>query len=251
MSGPRRPAGCLVLILLGLLPFSTSAEELRLAVASNFKSAMEALVRDFEGLGGHELSVSYGSTGKHYAQIVNGAPFDVFLAADAERPRRLENDGYGVAGSRFTYAIGTLVLWSPRKNHFSDGARALLEGDFRFLAMANPLTAPYGAAAEQTLRRLGVWDELQDCIVRGENIGQAFGYVASGNAELGFVALSQLAGLGEAERGSTWLVPGSLHDPIEQQAILLADRPAAREFFDYLRSESAAAVIRAHGYTLP
>lgn len=239
------------LALLGLLPATAESDSLHVAVASNFQPTMELLVRDFEDLTGHQLSVSYGSTGKHYAQILHGAPFGVFLAADAERPRRLEAEGLAVAGSRFTYAIGRLVLWSPRPGQLEDGARALAEGEFRFLAIANPLTAPYGLAAEQVLQRLGLWASLQSRIVRGENIGQAFAYVKSGNAELGFVALSQLAGVDESERGSMWLVPEELHDPIEQQAVQLADSEAARAFLDFLRGERAAAVIRAKGYALP
>lgn len=237
--------------LAGLLPNAAEADRLHAAVASNFQPAMVVLARDFERQSGHQLTLSYGSTGKHYAQIVNGAPFDVFLAADVERPRRLESDGLAVTGSRFTYAVGKLVLWSPRPGRFEDGAKALAEGDFRFLAIANPRTAPYGLAAQQVLGNLGRWESLQSRIVRGGNIGQTFAYVKSGNAELGFVALSQLAGLDESDRGSTWAVPDELYVSIEQQAVLLADREAARAFLDFLRSEPAAAVIRLHGYSRP
>lgn len=251
MSGPGRPAGCLLLALLGLLPSPAAADRLQLAVASNFKTTMEVLVADFESIAGAELSVSYGSTGKLYAQIVHGAPFDAFLAADLERPRRLEAEGLAVAGTRFTYSIGKLVLWSPRPGLFDDGAKWLIEGNFRFLAIANPGTAPYGLAAEQTLQRLGLWDTLQSRIVRGENIGQAFAYVQSGNAEVGFIAFSQLAGLDAVDEGSIWNVPEALHEPIAQQAVLLTDTEAARAFLAFLRGDKAAAVIRSHGYGLP
>lgn len=255
MIGPsQRPARWLALAFLGLfldeVPAEPLPDRLQVAVASNFRPAMEVLAREFEDRTGRRLSTSYGSTGGHYAQIINGAPFEVFLAADVERPRRLEAEGFGIPGSRFTYAIGKLVLWSPH-DCFPDGAQALAEGDFRFLAVANPRTAPYGAAAEQALRRLGAWNELQDRIVRAENIAQAFGYVKSGNADLGLVAFSQLVSLGAPEEGTTWRVPQHLYDPIEQQAIRLTDTEAARAFVEFLRSERAAAVIRARGYELP
>lgn len=238
-------------VLTGLLPPSAAAERVQVAVASNFKPAMEALTLVFTANTGHELAVNYGSTGKHFAQIVNGAPFDLFLAADAERPRRLEADGFAVAGTRFTYALGKLVLWSPDPDRFEGGAQALAEGDFRFLAVANPRTAPYGLAAEQTLRNLALWDRLQRRIVRAESVGQAFAYVRSGNAQLGFVALSQVAGPDGPTRGSSWVVPCNLYQPIEQQAVLLADKDAARAFLAFVRGERAADLIRAHGYAVP
>lgn len=205
----------------------------------------------FEAQTNHRLMVSYASTGKHYAQIVNGAPFDVFLAADLERPRRLEAKGLAVAGSRFTYALGKLVLWSPQPGLFGDGAEFLIEGNFRFLAIANPRTAPYGLAAEQTLRRLGLWETLWTRIVRGENVGQTYAYVQSGNAELGFVALSQVSIAADQVTGSIWMVPEGLYQPVEQQAVLLTDNDAARTLLAFLRGEQAATVIRAHGYALP
>jgi len=251
VSGLARLARWLPAALLGLLSPCIPAETAQVAVASNFRPAMAVLAREFQRHSGHELALSYGSTGKHYAQVVNGAPFHLLLAADAERPRRLEAKGLAVAGSRFTYAVGTLVLWSPDPSRFEDGARALAGGDFRFLAIANPQTAPYGLAAEQVMRRLGVWEAWQGRIVRGENVGQAFAYVKSGNAELGFVALSQVTGLEAIGRGALWVVPAELHEPIEQQAVLLIDGEAARAFLAFLRGEQAAAVIQAHGYALP
>lgn len=237
--------------LIGLLPAAAAADRLRLAVASNFRPAMVLIAGEFEAREGHELSVSYGSSGKHYAQIVNGAPYDIFLAADAEYPRRLEYEGIAVAGSRLTYAIGKLVLWSPVEGLFEDGRAVLAQGDFRFLAIANPATAPYGLAARQTMERLGVWEELGSRIARAENVGQAFAWVRSGNAELGFVALSQLKDTQQSGGDSRWLVPEDLHDPIEQEAVLLRDSPAARGFLDFLRGDRAISVIRRLGYGLP
>lgn len=237
-----------ILLTLGIP--EAPADELRVAVASNFKPAMEVLVAQFEALAGQEVIVSYGSTGKHYAQIVNGAPFDLFLAADVERPARLEAEGIAVAGSRFTYALGALVLWAPAGEPAGGGRSNLEAGEFRFLAIANPRVAPYGVAAEQVLRRLGVWESLQPRIVRGENIAQAYAYIETGNAELGFVALSQLGGTVQGP-GAAWLVPREFYDPIEQQAVLLADKPPARQFRDFLRGAIAAELICEHGYEVP
>ncbi len=251
MPSQARLARYFLAVLAGLLPPSAAAERIQVAVASNFKPVMEALTPVFTANTGHELAVNYGSTGKHFAQIVNGAPFDLFLAADVERPRRLEADGFAIAGSRFTYAVGNLVLWSPDPDRFEDGAQALAEGDFRFLAVANPRTAPYGLAAEQTLKNLGLWDRLQRRIVRAESVGQAFAFTRSGNAQFGFVALSQVAGLDGPGRGSSWVVPRNLYQPIEQQAVLLADKDEARAFLAFMRGQRAADVICAHGYALP
>jgi molybdate transport system substrate-binding protein len=240
----------LAVVLLGLFAPGATADELHIAVASNFKAAMEALTGVFENQSGHQLVLSYGATGKHYAQIVNGAPFHAFLAADTERPRRLEAEGFAIPDTRITYAMGKLVLWGPGWDLAESGEEALKAGDFRFLAIANPKTAPYGLAAEQTLRRLGLWESLQPRIVRGENIGQAFAHVHSGNAELGFVALSQLTGQ-EVEHRSTWRVSEDLFAPIEQQAVLLEDCVAARAFLAFLRSPDATDLIRTHGYSVP
>lgn len=226
----------------------SGAEELRVAVASNFKPVMEALAHDFESATGHQVSASYGSTGKHYAQILNGAPFDAFLAADAERPALLEANGISVPGSRFTYAIGQLVLWAPGRSLREDGQGVLEAGEFRFLAIANPVTAPYGRAADQVLRRLGLIGALQGRIVRGENVGQTFAFVQTGNAELGFLAMSQVI---DDDSGEPWVVPEALYEPIEQQAVLLNEREAARAFLAFLRDEAALEVIRKMGYQTP
>lgn len=228
-----------------------AAAELHLAAASNFAPVLERLGPRFEALSGHRLVVSYGSSGTLYAQIRNGAPFAVLLSADAERPRRLEEQGLAVPGSRFVYARGRLVLWSPAAVPLDGGGAALGRGGFRHLAIANPRTAPYGAAARQVLERLGHWDAVQDRLVQGENIAQTWQFVASGNAELGFVSRSQLGA--EAE-GLVWEVPPELYDPIEQQAVLLERgrvNPAATAFLAFLQSAEARDVIRASGYGLP
>ena len=249
MSGLARPARFLVL-LLAFAPACVFAEPLQAAVASNFRPVMERLADAFEARSGHSIVSSYGSSGKHYAQIVNGAPFDVFLAADSERPRRLEVEGHAIAGSRLTYAIGKLVLWSPDAGLIADAA-VLEHGKFRFIAIANPATAPYGLAARQTLEALGVWDALQPRLAKAENVGQAYAFVRSGNADLGFVALSQLASDVASPTGSQWLVPAELHQPIAQQAVLLRDSSAGRSFLEFLAGDEARALIRSLGYDLP
>ena len=257
MSRLARLAGWLTCTLLGFQAPDSLAESLLVAVASNFRPAMEMLHPRFEARSGHSLSVSYGSTGRHYAQIVNGAPFDMFLAADAERPMRLEVEGIAVPGSRFTYAHGILVLWRPgAPSGFGLGADfpaeawkdGLVLRDFRFLAIANPATAPYGRAAEQVLRRLELWQDLQPRLVRGENVGQVFAFVRSGQADLGFIAGSQLTEMDV--QSAVWHVPPDYYDPIVQQAVVLKDSAAARELADFLRGHEARAVIAAHGYSL-
>jgi len=250
MSANRYSLKWLSLVVAIMVSPPAAAERLQMAVASNFQPTMAKLVRVFESQSGHEVAVSYGSTGKHYAQILNGAPFDLFLAADAERPRKLEMDDLAVPGTRFTYAIGRLVLWSPRRALDENGQAILEAGAFRFLAIANPRTAPYGVAAEQALSHLGLWETLQSRIARGENVGQAMSYVLSGNAELGLVALSQVAGAPDAE-AAVWQVPQDLYDPIEQQAVLLVESEAGREFLAFLGGGQAAAIILSSGYALP
>ena len=225
-----------------------AAAEIRVAVATNFTAAMAALVERFEAHGAHEVLVSFGSTGNHYAQIKNGAPFDAFFSADVERPRLLEQEGVAVAGSRFLYAVGRLALWSSRVGYVDGDGRVLETGDFRHLAIANPELAPYGAAARDVLTARGVWDSVQPRLVRGQDIGQAYSFVATGNAELGFVAYAQIKKPDGKATGSYWLVPESLHQPIEQQAVLLRDTPAARAFLEFVQSEEARAIIRDYGY---
>lgn len=228
------------------------AGEALAAVAANFKEVADALAPRFEAATGHRLTVSLGSTGALYAQIVAGAPFDVLLAADQKRPRLLAETGAGIAGTRFTYAVGRLVLWSARADFIGeDGAAALRRAAVRHVAIAHPKLAPYGAAARQALERLGPWEALRAKIVTAENIGQAFAMVATGNAELGLIALSSLAGPGKPPTGSRWIVPETLHDPIRQDAILLArahDNAAARAFLDYLKGGEARVLIERYGY---
>lgn len=231
-------------------PASALGDEIRVAVASNFRATMDALAAAFAERGEHTVRVSAGATGSQYAQIVNGAPFDAFFAADAERPRLLERDGVGITGTRFVYAVGRLALWSARVGYVDEQGRVLETGDYRHLALANPDLAPYGAAARDVLRARQLWENLQPRLVQGQDIGQAFSFVATGNAELGFVALSQLARPGKAIEGSYWLVPESLHAPIEQQAIQLRDSPGVRAFLAFVRSEEARTIIRSHGYAL-
>ena len=245
----QRLALCLAL---GLTAGATArAAEATVAVAANFSTAMDHLVPAFEQASGHRLTVVLGSSGKLAAQVQQGAPFDVFLSADVERPAALQAAGFAVPDSRFTYALGRLVLWSADPQAFSDGPAYLAAGRFRHLAIANPALAPYGTAARQALQALGVWPALQDRLVRAENIGQPYAMVAGGATPAGFVALAQLT---DPTPGSRWPVPQELHAPIRQDALLLVrgrDNPAARAFLDYLGSPPARAVITALGYDLP
>ena len=230
------------------------ADEVRVAVASNFLSPMQQLAADFEMTTGHRAVVVTGATGKFYAQIKNGAPFDLLLAADDETPARLEREGDGVPGTRQTYAVGRLVLWSARAGVVDSAGEVLRRGGFRHLAIANPKTAPYGAAAIEVMRRLGVHDALAGRFVQGENIAQTHQFVSTGNADLGFVARAQVSRDGRLTGGSGWVVPAELHPPIRQDMLVLTrgrDNPAAAALHRYLTSPAAAAVIRSFGYALP
>ncbi|MGV3592308.1 MAG: molybdate ABC transporter substrate-binding protein [Gammaproteobacteria bacterium] len=235
--------------LLVALAAPLRADEVKVAVASNFTPVLEALAPLFEEQCGHTLSIISGATGNHYAQIVHGAPFDVFLAADAERPRLLEQEGRAIAGSRFTYALGRLVLWSADDGRVDADGQVLQQGSFARLALANPTLAPYGLAAQQALTQLGLWEQLQRKIVLGDNIAQTVQFVQTGNAQLGFIALSQLTDIGNT--GSYWEVPAALYSPIVQQGVLLKDSVPARAFIDFLESEAGREMIRAAGYDLP
>jgi molybdate transport system substrate-binding protein len=242
----------MAVLIMGAAPsIPLAADELRVAVASNFRAAMEDAARGFGQRTGHEVALIFGSTGKHYAQIVNGAPFDALFAADTERPQRLEREGRTVPGSRFTYAIGQLVLWSADPALVDADGRVLATGGFRHLAIANPDLAPYGAAAREVLQNLGLWERLDTKLVRGENIGQTFQFVVSGNAELGFVARAQLAAPGQDFDGSAWTPPRELYTPIEQQAVLLRDSAAGRAFMTYMTGEEALRILRDYGYDSP
>jgi molybdate transport system substrate-binding protein len=250
---PRLRCALPLLLALGL-GGPAAGKEAMVAVAANFSEVAERLARDYERESGHKLILVAGSTGKLHAQITHGAPFDVFLSADPASPERLEREGLAVAGSRFTYAIGRLTLWSAEPGRLGgDAAATLKQGKFRRLAIANPALAPYGAAAQQTLESLGLWERSKERIVMGETVGQAYALVASGNAELGFVALSYVLSPRHETRGSRWDVPQELYAPIRQDAVLLqrgAGNPAARGFLDFLRSGKAQAALATYGYGL-
>ncbi|MPM44359.1 Molybdate-binding protein ModA [bioreactor metagenome] len=226
------------------------ADEVSVAVAANFTAPIQKLSAMFEKKTGHKVAVSLGATGKFYAQITNGAPFDVLLAADDTTPEKLEKDGKAVKGSRYTYAIGQLVLWSPRDNYV-DSEGKVLAGNYDHISVANPKLAPYGEAAVQTLTKLNLLDKVKPRMVMGENIGQTFQFVATGNAPLGFVALSQVMADGKVSKGSYWIVPASMHEPIRQDAILLnkgEHNAAAKELLTFLKSDEAREVIKGYGY---
>ncbi len=245
----------IALAVLLLASLAVSAGEANVAVAANFAAPAKLLAQRFQRDSGHRIALSSGSTGKFYAQIRNGAPLDVLLAADSEVPQRLARERLAVAGSRFTYAVGKLALWSPNADLVDARAEVLRKASFKRLAIASPQLAPYGAAAQETMQKLGVWAALQSRLVQGESIAQAFQFVASGNADLGFVALSQLHdGSGAMLGGSFWVVPEGLHAPLEQDAVLLAHgarNEAARHFLEFLRSAPARELIRAFGYQVP
>ncbi len=253
MSNPVRTASCILILALSALMASTGtrADTIHVAAASNFQRTLKTLAPLFESRTGHHLVISWGATGRLYAQILNGAPHQVFLAADTARPARLERIGRAVSGTRFTYAEGRLMLCGNIPSLHTKGLRVLAEGKFNRLAMANPRLAPYGRAAREVLEHLGLAQDLRFRIVRGENIGQTFHFVRSGAADLGLVALSQVLALPADERPSCIPVPKKLHAPILQQAVLLKDSPAARAFLAFLRSPEARKIIRHHGYRLP
>ncbi|MDX9768361.1 MAG: molybdate ABC transporter substrate-binding protein [Ectothiorhodospiraceae bacterium] len=248
----KRVITILCLLSLLLLPIAHAAE-VQVAVAANFTAPMQKIAAEFERETGHRVLLSFGATGKLYAQIVNGAPFHVFLAADDRTPARLVDEKRAVAESRFTYAIGKLVLWSAKSGYVDDQGKILNDGDFRHVAIANPKTAPYGAAAIEVLTKIGLLNTAQPRFVTGENITQTYQFVATGNAELGFVALSQVMKGGELSGGSSWIVPADLYPPIRQDAVILnagRDNPAAAALVAYLKGDQAAAVIRSYGYDL-
>ena len=251
MSAPC-PSPLLAFILM-FASFSVQADEIQLAVAANFTGPMKLISAEFEKDSGHKVLMTSGATGKFYAQIASGAPFEVFLSADDETPAKLEKEGAAVQGSRFTYAIGKLVLWSAQPDRVDAGGDVLRKGNFDKLAIAAPKFAPYGAAAVETMRQLGVLTAIERKLVTGESLGQTFSFVSSGNAELGFVALSQVYEAGRIKSGSAWIVPENLYSPIRQDAVLLAkgkDSRAARQLLTFLKNEKSKAVIRAFGYAL-
>jgi molybdate transport system substrate-binding protein len=243
----------ILLLALATASAGAGAADVQVAVAANFTAPMQRIAAAFEADSGHRTLLSFGSTGTFHAQIRNGAPFQVLLAADDETPARLEKEGAAVAGTRFTYAIGRLVLWSAQAGVVDDKGEVLRKpGDGR-IAIANPKLAPYGAAAIESLTALGLLQALQPRFVQGENIAQTYQFAATGNAAIGFVALSQVMADGRIAKGSAWVVPASLHAPIRQDAVLLAagkDNAAATALLAYLKGEKARAIIRSFGYEL-
>jgi len=232
---------------------SASAAEVNVAVAANFTAPMNAIAAEFAKDTGHQAKLSFGSTGKFYAQIKNGAPFQAFLSADDETPSRLESEGLGVPGSRFTYAIGTLVLWSAKPGYVDARGEVLKKGQFNKLALANPKLAPYGKAAVEVLTSMRLLAAIEPKFVQGENIAQAWQFVSTGNAELGFVALSQVMKDGKVSAGSAWIVPSKLHTPIRQDAVILSSgkgNPAAEALMKYLKGDKARAIIKSYGYEI-
>jgi molybdate transport system substrate-binding protein len=236
-----------------VLASAAHADEVTVAVAANFTAPMKQIAADFEKTTGHKVVLAFGATGKFYAQIRNNAPFEILLAADDETPARLAKEGAAVAASQFTYARGRLVLWSAQEAVVDSKGEVLKQGGFDHLALANPRLAPYGAAAVEAMKALGVHDALAPKFVTAENIGQAHQFVRSGNALLGFVALSQVMRDGKVAEGSAWVVPANLHAPIRQDAIVLEkgkDKPAAEALMKFLQGEAARKVIASYGYDL-
>ena len=228
------------------------AEQALVAVAANFIGPFREVAMEFEKTTGHTVQIASGSSGNFYSQIKNGAPFDVFFSADSERPKLLEEEGLGVKGNRFTYAIGRLVLWSPDPS-LVKGEDTLRSASFKRLAIANPKSAPYGVAAMQAMQKLGVWESIQPRIVMGESLGQTMGFIESGNAELGFLALSQVLDPKIKGNGSRWDVPNDLHEPIQQDVVLLTkgkDNPAAKALMEFMGRPQATAIIERYGYEL-
>lgn len=245
--------------LLFILPASLAwyaqawAAEVSVAVAANFTAPMLKIAQSFAQDTGHQAILSFGATGAFYAQIKNGAPFQVLLAADDEIPAKIERERLGVAGSRFSYATGRLVLWSRQPALVDDQGSILGSGKFERLAVANPKLAPYGAAAIETMKKLGVLAAVQPKIVQGNNSAQTYQFITTGNAQLGFVALSQVFSDGRISQGSAWVVPENLHSSIRQGAVLLTagkGNPAAVALLAYLKGEKARALIRSYGYAI-
>lgn len=232
---------------------SSFAATTLVAVAANFSKPMTEIVSGFEKATGHSANLSFGSTGKFVSQMENGAPFELLLAADEKGPEKLIQDGFAVSGSQFIYAVGKLVLWSATSGYVDNQGKILSSGGFKHLALADPKLAPYGVAAIEVLNGLKLQDKLQPLIVQAESIAQAYQFVSTGNAELGFVALSQVFDNGKVTSGSAWIIPEELHAPIKQTAVLLkkgAENPAATALLAYLKSAPALEIIKKYGYDL-
>ena len=255
---PPRPCWLAVILSTAFVCANAKAEEVTVAVAANFTAPMQKIAQAFEQDTGHKAKLVFGSTGKFYAQIKNGAPFAVLLSADDETPARLEKEGVAIAGTRFTYAVGRLALWSKNPALVDNKGQVLLskntdKNSFKKLAIADPKLAPYGAAAMEVLDRMGALAKVRPKLVQGDSIGQAFQFVMTENAELGFVALSQISIDGRITQGSAWVVPQNLYTPLKQDAVLLPlgkNSAAALALMKYMRTDRAQAIIRAYGYTL-
>lgn len=246
--------GVLVLSGLGATTAAAQADRVTVAVAANFAAPMKAIVADFERQSGYQVSASFGATGQFYAQIRHGAPFDILLAGDSSTPTLLKQEGHAVAKTQFTYATGRLVLWSATPGLVDSQGLVLQSDRFKKIALANPKLAPYGAAAVEVIEHLGLAQALRPRFVQAANIGQAFHFVASGNADLGFVALSQVFADGKIKEGSGWLIPASYYTPIRQDAILLVgaqNNRAALAFLEYLTSDVGKQIIESFGYEVP
>ena len=254
---PKKIQTCKLLSTLFLacaLSSASYAAEVLVAVAANFAAPMQKIAPLFEKDTGHKAILSLGSTGSFYAQIKNGGPFHILLSADDETPLKLEKEGLGIVGSRFTYATGKLVLWSKQAGLVDDAGQVLKTGNFQRIALANPKLAPYGLAAVETLTQLGILQTLQAKIVQGDNIAQTYQFVFTENAQLGFVALSQVYADGKISQGSAWIVPSQLHSPLQQDALLLnpgKNNSAAAALMNYLKTDKAKQIIRAFGYVAP
>jgi len=249
-----RPLPSLIFLASLAVSISAHSAEIRVAVAANFAQPMKEIAAEFQKDSGYQVSLTQGATGKFYAQISNGAPFDLLLSADDETPTRLVNEGKAVSTSQFTYAIGRLALWSPLTELVDQGGQVLKSDKYQHLAIANAKVAPYGRAAVQVLQKMGILLKVEPRVVQGESIAQAFQFVSSGNAQLGFVALSQVFEGGKIKSGSAWVVPESFHDQLKQDAVLLnsaKDSVAAKALLAYLRSDKATKIIQHYGYNLP
>jgi len=244
----------IILSVLLLVGQSSWAAATLVAVAANFSKPMTEIAAEFKKATGHTAKLSFGSTGKFVSQIENGGPFEVLLSADEKAPQRLVDSGLAVADSQFTYALGRLVLWSAKPGFVDDQGKVLTSGGFKHLAVADPKLAPYGVAAVEVLKKMGLFEKLQPLFVQGENIAQTFQFVSTANAELGFIALSQAIENGKIAKGSGWIIPGDYYAPIRQGAVLLkkgAENPAAPALLDFLKSAPALAIIEKYGYDLP
>ena len=240
----------LALLLFGQASWSATV---LVAVAANFSKPMTEIVSQFEKATGHSAKLSFGSSGKFVSQLENGGPFEVLLSADEKGPEKLEQAGLTVPNSRFVYALGKLVLWSATPNFVDDKGKILMTSNFKHLALADPKVAPYGAAAIDVLKKMKLLEKLQPLFVQGENIAQTYQFISTANAELGFLALSQVIENGKIVGGSSWIIPDNLHAPIRQGAVLMkkgAENPAARALIDYLKSIPALAIIKKYGYDL-